>query len=43
MAQSILYKFSHYQFELEIHPDDDPEQLRKDVESRNLEPPSLEY
>jgi hypothetical protein len=35
----ILHKFAHYQFEMEIHPNDDPEELQKDLDERNLDPP----
>jgi hypothetical protein len=29
MPQTEIHKFAHYQFEMEIHPDDDPEGLKK--------------
>jgi len=30
-------RFQHYRFELELHPDDDPEQLHKDVNDFHLD------
>ena len=40
--KKVNWKHAHYLFEMEIHPDDDPENLMKDIDDRNLAPPSTE-
>jgi hypothetical protein len=35
--KTTQYRFQHYRFDLEIHPDDDPEKLNRDVDERHLD------
>jgi hypothetical protein len=39
MQNTVMHKYAHYLFEMEIHPDDDPEGLQKDIDARNVPSP----